>query len=114
MTQIQPGVIGSTTTGGAVAVTIVGNSTLGNGSKTVTTAGTRVQLSDISIPCKKVTIQGLVANTNAIYVGDSSVSSSNGYVLYATQSFTITPNNLNLVYLDAAVSGEGVTYLYEN
>ena len=114
MADVQAGATGSTTSSGAILVSITGNSIIGSGSKTVTTAGSRVQLSSISIPCKKLTIQGLSSNTGAIYIGDSTVASSNGIFVYATQMYQLTPSNLNLVYLDSAVNGEGVIYLYEN
>lgn len=114
MSQIQQGVLGSTNTGGAVLVSFAGNSTLGSGSQTVTTAGTRVQLSAISIPCKKVTIQGLSSNTAQIYIGDSTVSSANGIYVFPTQIFQLTVSNLNLIWLDSVNNGEGVSYQYEN
>lgn len=113
MSFIQQGVVG-TSSGGSIPVVISGNSTLASGSKTVTTAGTRVQLSAISIPCKKITLQGGVNNGGWVYIGDSTVSSSNGYAVAASQSITVTPNNLNLVWLDSVNNGEGVTYIYEN
>ena len=114
MSFIQQGVIGSSSSSGASLVSIVGNSTIGSGSQTVTTAGTRVQLSVASVPCKKVIIQGGVDNGGWIYVGDSTVASSNGYAIAASQSVIITPSNLNLIYIDSSVNGEGVKYLYEN
>jgi len=113
MTQIQQGVVG-TTSGGAIPVTPVGNSTIGSGSKSVATAGVRVQLSSASIPCKKVTIQASLNNTGNIYIGDSTVSSANGIFITPTFSYLMTPSNLNLVYLDADTNGNSVTYLYEN
>lgn len=115
MTDVQQGVLGSTS-GGATLVAIVGNSTIGSGAKSVTTAGTRVQLSSISIPCKKVVIQSLYSNTGNTYIGDSTVASTNGLTLYpgSATSFTITPSNLNLIWVDSAVNGESVIYFYEN
>lgn len=95
-------------------IPVAANGTLGNGSRTVTTAGTRVQLSLTSVSCKKVTIQALASNTGSIYIGGSTVASTNGYTIFATQSFTLTVSNLNLVYLDSSVNGEGVIYMYEN
>jgi hypothetical protein len=112
MSQVQQGATPSSS--GVVPVIPTGSSTIGSGSRTVTTAGTRVQLSLISVPCRKVTIQALQSNTGKIYIGDSSVSSSNGIFLFSTQSFQLTPNNLNLVYLDSEVNGGGVVYQYEN
>lgn len=114
MSQVQQGVLGALTPSGGIPVVIQGNSILGSGSKTVPTAGTRVQLSSISVPCKKLTIQGSKTNTQAVYIGDSTVSSSNGIYVFPTQIYVLTPSNLNIVYLDVDVNGEGVSYLYEN
>lgn len=94
--------------------TIAGNSTIGDGSKDVTTAGTRVQLSASSVACKKVYIQAKVGNTGIIYVGGSTVASGRGIELYPTNTITLTVSNLNLVYIDSSVNAEGVTYTYEN
>ena len=113
--MISPGTVGTSSSGGATIVVVGGNSTIGSGSKSVTTAGSRVQLSVASVPCKKLIIQSTFANTGNTYVGDVTVSSTVGLVMYpgAATSFTLTPNNLNLIYIDSAVSGEGVTYYYE-
>lgn len=118
MSQIQQGVLGALTPAGGVPVAIIGNSTLGSGSQTVATAGTRVQLSAISVPCKKVTIQSLYSNSGAnggvIFVGDNTVSSSNGIAIPPYGSVVLTVNNLNLVYLDASDNNTIATFLYEN
>lgn len=115
-TQLQQGGVGQINSNGAVLVAPVGNSTVGSGSNTVTTAGSRVQLSAISVPCKKVIIQSASGNTGNTFVGDSTVSSSNGLVMYpgSATSFILTPSNLNLLWIDSAVNGEGVIYYYEN
>lgn len=115
MADVQQGPVGANSSGG-VPVNPVGNPIVGSGSKTVTTAGTRVQLSAISVPCKKVTVQSMFANTGNMYLGDSTVSSANGLVLYpgSATSFNVTPSNLNLLYIDSANNGEGVIYYYEN
>lgn len=115
MSFLQQGTNGGSATS-PIYVVVAGNSTVGSGSKAVTTAGTRVQLSGISVPCKKVIVQSLFANTGNMYLGDSTVSSANGLTLYpgAATSFIVTPSNLNLLYIDSAVNGEGVSYYYEN
>lgn len=96
------------------SIQIAGNSTYADGSKNVTTAGTRVQLSNSSVPCKKVYIQALTGNGGVIYVGGSTIAAGRGTALFATSSIELTVSDLNLVYLDASVSGEGVSYSYEN
>ncbi len=98
---------GTVTTAEAAPTTVL------NGKKTVTTAGTRVTLAG-STACKSVTIKALIANTGTIYVGDSSVASTNGYALLAGEAVSLDIANLSTVNLDASVSGEGVTYLGVN
>lgn len=91
----------------------VAPTTIYNGNKNVTTAGTRVTLAS-SQAVKSVTIKAKVANTGTIYVGDGSVASSNGFALAAGETLSLDLANLNTVNLDASVSGEGVTYIGVN
>lgn len=81
-----------------------------NGQKTVTTAGTRVQVSSSSVPVRSVCIKALHADTGKIYVGNSTVSSANGYELIADLSVCLDVNDVSLVYIDSSVNGEGVSY----
>jgi hypothetical protein len=81
-----------------------------NGRNLVTTAGTRVQLASSTV-LNTITIKALTTNVGVIYVGDSTVSSTNGYQLSAKETVTIAVTNANLVYLDASISGEGVTWI---
>ena len=96
--------------------------------KTVTTAGTAEALSASTLNVISYSIQAKSANTDNIFVGDSSVSSTvHGTVLAAGQSESVDTSvmgspasvedarmDLNAVYIDSAVNGEGVsvTYLY--
>jgi hypothetical protein len=69
---------------------IVDFGTTGNvkdGSKNVTTAGTRVALASTTA-CQGVLIQAKAANTGIIYIGGSTVSSTSGIFLYAGESVT--------------------------
>lgn len=93
--------------------TDVSPTAVGNGKKTVTTAGTRVALAS-STTCKSVTIKSLSTNTGIIYVGDSTVTSTNGFQLYSGDAVSFDISNLSTIYLDSSVNGEGVTYLYVN
>ncbi len=86
------------------------STSLGNGHKTVTTAGTQVQLS--AQACKAVSLKALAANTGFIYVGDSNVDSSTGYELDAGDVLDLAVDNLNRIWLDASVSGEGISFLW--
>ena len=75
----------------------------------VTTAGTRVQLPDYA--CREVTIIAKSTNTGSIYIGGSNVASSvYGAALLKNDSITLPVNNTNLLYIDASVNGEGISY----
>ena len=76
----------------------------------VTTAGESVRLPDI--PCNTVTITALRDNTGFIYIGGSDVSSTVfGDDLASKESFTFQIANLNQLYIDASVNGEGISYV---
>lgn len=104
---------------GGVNVNIVGTSSSNsptavlNGETTVTTAGTRVVLAS-STSCKSVTVKALPTNTGYIYVGNSTVDSTNGLILQAADSISLDIANLSSVYIDSQYNGEGVTYLGVN
>lgn len=85
---------------------------LGSAKTTVTTAGTRVQLGTNT--CSSITIKALSTNTGLIYVGTSTVASSNGFQLSAGESISLDITNTNLVYIDSAVNGEGITSIWIN
>lgn len=90
----------------------IASSSVGDGSKDVTTAGTRVQLSSSSVPCKWVAITAKEANTDTIWVGGATVANGSGKPLVSLQETVLYVSNLNKVYLDSEVNGEGVTYIY--
>jgi hypothetical protein len=86
-----------------------------DGVTTVTNAGTDVTLAS-STACKKVDIQAQTDNTGLISVGftgvDAAEATGTGVILYAGDTYSLEINNLNLVYIDSTVSGEGVRYTY--
>lgn len=88
---------------------------IGDGRTTVASAGTRVALSTSTV-VKEVTITAETDNTGTIVVGGTSciaaLSTRRGTPLDAGDSITFSISNLNLVYLDATVNGDGVTYSY--
>jgi len=94
-----------------------GSSTTADGRQTVTTAGTAVQLSTSDTTTTKIYIQAEADNTDVIVVGSSTVvaalATRRGIALFPTQSILITSDNLDEVYIDSIVSGEGVIFLYE-
>jgi hypothetical protein len=89
------------------------------GSKTVTTAGTAVALVATSTLRTMLYVRAKSTNTGDVYLGDSSVdkTTSQQIVLAANQEITIEAPagyclDINEFYLDAAVNGEGVDFLY--
>jgi len=91
--------------------TIDALSTIGSGQKNVTTAGTQLVLAG-NVKCGTVVIKALAANTGKIYVGDSTVSSTTGFILDAGETISFDIDNLSDIYIDSSVNGEGVSYVY--
>lgn len=85
---------------------------IANGQHLVTTAGSAEQMT--SQACKAATVRALPSNTGNVYVGTSSVDSSNGHVLDAGAAVNLAINNLNLLYLDVDTNGEGVSWMTVN
>ena len=83
---------------------------VGSTQATVTTAGTELQLADHS--CISVTIKAKAANTGNIFVGGSDVSSATGLILAAGEAISLDITNTNLVYIDSATDGDGVSYIW--
>lgn len=83
--------------------------TLSTGNPTVSTAGTRVQLS--SNACNRITIVANRANTGYIYVGGSDVSSTvHAIELQTKDTATFYVSNTNQLWIDSSVNGEGVSF----
>jgi len=80
------------------------------GAKTVGVAGTAEVLASETVE-HGVTIKAMPSNTGDIYVGDSAVSSSNGYPLSAGEEIHLKLRDLSKIYLDTATGGEGVKYI---
>jgi len=99
-----------TNNSGEVLTQLTGSTLKGATVATVTTAGTRVQLPTLA--CSKVTIIAKRANTGYIYVGMNTVSSTvYGAELAAKDSMDFDVSNLNEIWIDASVSGEGISYI---
>jgi len=65
-----------------------------------TSAVTATQLTASSIAMTNgVVVQALSTNTASVYIGNSSVTTANGFELTAGSSLTISPSNVNLVYV---------------
>lgn len=85
------------------------------GRKTVTSAGTAEALSSTNTSVREIIITAETDNTGIIAVGDSSVvaslSTRTGLPLSAGDTAVLDVGNLGSTYIDATVSGDGVTYL---
>jgi hypothetical protein len=105
----------SGSSGIAQSVAIRGAGAIGDGTTTVTTAGTRVQLPTVSV--SRVYLQANPSNTGEIVVGSSSVVASSstrrGVAVFATQWVEFKVDNLNKLYIDSTVSGDKINYTYE-
>lgn len=85
---------------------------IGDGSKDVTTAGTRVQLTATPTPCKYVVVTAKSANTDTIWVGGATVAAGSGRPLVSLQAEKIDINDVSKIYIDSVVNSEGVTFFY--
>lgn len=88
--------------------------TLTNGRKTVTTPGTAVSI-HTALACKWVTVNALTSNTQQVNVGGSGVlavsGTSTGIPLLPGEGVTIPTGDASLVYVDARVTAEGVSFM---
>ncbi len=87
-----------------------------DGSKAVTTAASRDALSATSLPVDWIAITAKIGNTGTIVVGASTVvaaeATRRGHPLLAGVPMVLGAVDLADIYIDATVSGEGITYLY--
>lgn len=107
--------------GGTAVIGRVGHDStgIGHGVETCDSAGTGQAIVTSSTPAKRVNVQAQTDNTDAIAVGasaavDAAVATGNGLLLSAGDwSDWINVTNLNQVFFDALVTGEGVRFMYE-
>jgi len=94
----------------------------GTGNGSVTTAGTRVQLSSSSVACRRVKIEcnesnGDLTNGGAIEIGFdevvAAIATRQGTTLYPSQNDWFNVSNLNLMYVDSLDDGAKFHYIYE-
>lgn len=95
-----------------------GSTQISAGRKTITSAGTAEALVSSTTTAKRVIISALTDNTDVCYVGNSAAKATDnaevGIPLYASNTIELYVADLKNIYIDARVSGEGVTYYYEN
>jgi hypothetical protein len=93
--------------------------TFKTGQKTVTTAGTPVQLSSVSVPVKagtKLTVIAKPGNTGVIYFANSEAECVAGTYfdgLSAGLAHSFGVQDVQDIWIDASVNGEGVSWYCE-
>lgn len=91
-------------------------SSVTSGRKTVTNAGTRENFS--SFPCRYAVITAIESNTDVVVVGGSDVialaGTRIGVTLSPLQNVRLDISNLNILWIDSVVNGEGVTFAIFN
>jgi hypothetical protein len=110
-TELRAADVPITLDGEEVTANIKALGTVGSGQKTVTSAGTAEAIAS-STAIESVTIKALADNTGNIYVGDSGVDSTNGFVLAAGETVSLDIDNLADVYIDAGTNDDGVSFIY--
>jgi len=89
---------------------------IGNGRGTCASAGTANQVTTTTTPCKIIVFTAETDNTGVIVLGgsgiDETVASRSGTPLLAGDSMTMEIDDVSKVYIDAAVTGDGVTFTY--
>lgn len=95
-------------------------SALSTGRTVVTTSGTPVNLSSITIPFgKSIIIKALKTNSGQIRLADSSaeadvdLGANDSFSLFAQESVELLLTNANIIWIDATVNGEGITFVVE-
>jgi len=83
-------------------------STLRAGEKNVTSAATPEALGGDVTLYNSVLIQAKIGNTGKIYVGNDTAQKVE---LEAGDAAIVVANNLNLIYIDVEIDGEGVNYI---
>lgn len=86
--------------------------TIVHGQKAVTAAGTAEALAAEETPLTSgVRIKAHSDNTGVIYVGDSSVDSTNGFILAAGEELFVEIDDLATCFIDAGTNGDGVSFI---
>ena len=99
-------------------VSLSSDTTIAQGTKVVTDAGTPEALAASATPCKRVDVQALHTNTDMVVVGGAgviaAVGTRTGIALAAGQTYSFSIDDLSKVYIDAVVDAEGVSFTYFN
>lgn len=96
-------------------VGVRGANTINDGTTSVTTAGTRVQLPTVA--CSRVYVQAAPGNTGDIVIGGENVIASagtrRGLALFSSQWQAFEVDNLNRLFIDSTADGDKINYIYE-
>lgn len=102
--------------GGLTPQAIGASTTLVSGQTAVAAAGTEVVFTTAGTVTRTVIIKALATNTGNIYVGNDGtnhVASTTGLVLAAGEGVSIDIDHSKTpVYVDSAVNGEGISWIY--
>ena len=103
--------------GNEIGLGLGSGSSIVSGTKTVTTAGTAVQVSASPVPCKGVWVCCDLIVGVVVVVGDSAVvgnaSGMKGVILTpGNPPIFLAVTNLNLLWVDAQANGGKLSYLY--
>lgn len=89
---------------------------MASGNKSVTTAGTRVQLISTATQAKRLDITANIGNTDVVTIGDSTVvgaqSGRKGVPIGNGNTYTFGITDLSLIYIDSISNGDGVSFNY--
>lgn len=87
------------------------------GQKDIAAAGTAEQLGSQAVPNGfRAVIKAKSTNGDDVYIGNSKANAEDGgthFILQANESIEIRVNNLNLIWVDVGVNGEGIEYILE-
>ena len=87
-----------------------------SGVTNVSSAGTAVQLSNVTNRVKRIVFKALAGNSGLAYVGESDVSASNGFELSAGNTLTLNFGEFggsvpaSIFYCAAATNGDKVSW----
>lgn len=93
---------------GSAAAVAAAYTIVGQGHKNGTN-GTATVL-NVSLACAGVVVRAKPDNTGLVYVGKSTVTTSNGYELSPGDAVGMDVGNANSVFFDVDVTGEGVSW----
>ncbi len=93
-------------------MTLGNRSSITTGEKTVTVAGVAEQLPDVEVPQGfAVTITAKHTNVGRVYLGGSKIEAEARTANLDVEDYeTFYVTNLNKIWLDAAIDGEGIFY----